>query len=62
MGCFIIGLPSLGPTFCVLSAPATAMACNAALVASATACAIVHLPFYVYLLFCLYLPTRDFYS
>ena len=45
VGCFIMGLPSLGPAFCVLSAPATVMACIAALVSSVTACAIASLVF-----------------
>ena len=40
-----MGLPSLGPTFYVLSALATVMACIAALVATANDCAIVLLVF-----------------
>ena len=56
--CFIKGPHSHGPTFCVLYAPATAMACIAALVASATVCAIAslafeHLPLCVCVLFLL---------
>ena len=39
VGCFMIGLPSLVPMFCVLSALATAMACID-LVVSATTCTI----------------------
>ena len=45
VGCLIMGLPSLGPAFCFLSALATGMACIAALVASATAFAIASLVF-----------------
>ena len=45
VGCYIMTPPSLGPAFCVLSAPATAMACIAALVASATAYVITSLVF-----------------
>ena len=45
VGFFIMGLPSLGPTFCILSALATAMACTSALVASASACTIATLVF-----------------
>ena len=40
-----IGLFHLGPTFCALSAPGTAMACIAALVAFTTAWAIASLAF-----------------
>ena len=43
--CFIMGLPSMGPAFCVLSAAATARVCIAAFVASATACTIASLAF-----------------
>ena len=60
VGCFITGPPILGPTFCILSALATAMARIAALVASATACIICICLFtchYMYMYsFCLYLP------
>ena len=47
-------LPSVGPTFCVLSALATAIACIAALVVSATASAIASLAFFVHLPLCVY--------
>ena len=40
VSCFMIGLPSLGPTFCDLSASAIDMACIAALAALITPCAI----------------------
>ena len=41
LGCFMAGLPNLGPaTLCDLSAMAAAIACIAALVTSATALAI----------------------
>ena len=43
VGCFIAGPPTLGPTFCVLYAPAVAMTCIADLVASTTACTIASL-------------------
>ena len=43
--CFMVGLPSLGPTFYVLSALPAAMACIAALNASATDCTIPSLAF-----------------
>ena len=43
-GCFIMGLPSLDPTFCIPSAPA-AIACIVTLAASATACAITSFVF-----------------
>ena len=39
VGCFMMDPPSLGPTFCDLSASAVAMACIATLAASVTACA-----------------------
>ena len=60
--CFITGLPSLGPTFCILSSPATVMACIAALVAPGTACTIaywhmfLHLPLCICVLFFSCLP------
>ena len=43
VGCSIMGPPSLGPKFCVLSALTRAMTCIAAHVASATGCAIASL-------------------
>ena len=43
MACFIMGLPSLGNTFLVLSALAIAMACISTLIASTTACTIASL-------------------
>ena len=66
VGCFFKGPPSLSPPFCVLSAPATAMSCIAALVALDTTCAIassvfVHSPLYV-LFSANVFPIRDFYS
>ena len=45
VGCFILGLPSLGPTFCVLSVLVTAIACIAVHVASAIPCANASLAF-----------------
>ena len=41
LGFFIAGLPSLGPIFCDFSAPAAAMAYNAALIPSGTTWAII---------------------
>ena len=43
VGCFLMGPPSLGPAFCVLSALTIAMTYIVALVASATACTIASL-------------------
>ena len=42
VGCFIMGVPSLGPTLCVPSDLETAMACIAALVTSVTVFTIAH--------------------
>ena len=53
-----MGQPSLGPTFCELSVSAMAMACDATLAASTTACAITafepvySVAIFVYLLVC----------
>ena len=56
-----MGPPSLGPTFCVLSALEAAIACIVTLAASATSCVITsfafaHLPFLYMNSFCLCLP------